>query len=574
MCGGAPTIAGMRAFTRITTVAVLAATLAAQEVSQSGLELKAARPMVSQPERAPHGMIASASELASEAGLQILRSGGNAVDAAVAVGFVLAVVHPEAGNLGGGGYMVVRMADGRTRAFDYKETAPALATLETYKNRRDLQIGYKASAVPGTVAGLAMAHARFGRLPWKEVLEPAYQLARKGFPASQRMELILALQVPVMKSFPESARIFLHGGDTPLKQGEIVRQPDLARTIRRLQTKGWREFYDGETARLIDADMAAHGGTIRYQDLHKYAPKELDPLQGSYRGYRVLTIPPSSSGGFTLIEMLNILEQFPMRTGEEGSFRSRHLEVEAMRRAFRDRAEFAADPAFFDVPVAELTSKEHARELAKSILPDKATPSAAMPGGAAQESGRESDDTTHFSVVDEAGNIVSNTYTLNGFYGSQVMAKGTGVLLNDIMGGFSTAHESRNAIGPGKRPVSSMTPTVVLYPDGRSFLALGSPGSATIPNTIFGTLVNIVDYKMSLRDAVEFARIHHQFLPDKIDAEPGALVLDVAERLKAAGYAIEPRLRSQGDVHAVAIAPDGWRIGWSDGRRGGRALGY
>lgn len=567
-------IAGMRDVIRLTTAALFLGILAAQEVSQSGLELQAARPMVSQPERAQHGMIASASELASQAGLQILRSGGNAVDAAVAVGFALAVVHPEAGNLGGGGYMVVRMSDGRARAFDYKETAPALATLEAYKNPRDLQIGYKASAVPGTVAGLAMAHARLGRLPWKEVLEPAYQLARKGFPASQRMELILALQVPVMKTFPESARIFLHGADTPLKQGEIVRQPELARTIRRLQIKGWREFYQGETARLIDSDMAAHGGTIRYEDLRKYAAKEVDPLQGTYRGYRILTIPPSSSGGFTLLEMLNILEQFPMHTGEEGSFRSRHLEVEAMRRAFRDRAEFAADPAFFDVPVSGLISTEHARELAKSIVPNRATPSASMRGGTAADSGRESDDTTHFSVVDEAGNIVSNTYTLNGFYGSQVMAKGTGVLLNDIMGGFNTVPGSRNAIRPGKRPVSSMTPTVVLYPDGRSFLALGSPGSATIPNTILGTLVNIIDYKMSLRDAVEFARIHHQFLPDKIDAEPGALVLDVAERLKAAGYAIEPRLRSQGDVHAVAIAPDGWRIGWSDGRRGGRALGY
>ncbi|MDZ4798150.1 MAG: gamma-glutamyltransferase [Bryobacteraceae bacterium] len=548
--------------------------LPGQEVSQSGLLLKAARPMVSQPERARKAMIASAHELASQAGLLILQRGGNAVDAAVAVGFALAVVHPEAGNIGGGGYMVVRMSDGRTRAFDYKEMAPALATPDAYRNPEDIRVGYKASAVPGTVAGMAMAHAKFGRLPWRAVLEPAWKLARDGFPASQRMELILALQVPVMKTFPDTARVFLHGGETPLKQGEIVKQPDLARTIRRIQTKGWREFYEGETARMIDADMRAHNGTIRIEDLKKYAAKELDPLQGTYRGYKILTIPPSSSGGFTLISMLNILEQFPMPLGEEGSFRSRHLLVEAMRRAFRDRAEFSADPAFFEVPVSRLISKEHSKQLAADIKTDKATPSASLAGAAQASNGVESDDTTHFSVVDESGNIVSNTYTLNGFYGSQVIPKGTGVLMNDIMGGFSTSLKSRNVMAPGKRPVSSMTPTVVLYPDGRTFLALGSPGSQTIPNTVVQTLVNMIDYKMSLRDAVEFPRIHHQFQPDKIDLEPAGIILDVAEKLKAAGYRIDTRPRSQGDVHAVGIAEDGWRVGWSDGRRGGRAAGY
>ncbi len=558
--------------------AVLLASVAltGQEVSQSGLELKAARPMVSQPERARKAMVASASELASQAGLQILKKGGNAVDAAVAVGVALAVVHPEAGNLGGGGYMVVRMSDGRAKAFDYKEMAPKAAVADLYrKDPMDVRVGYKASAVPGTVAGLAMAHRKFGRLPWKDVLEPAYRLARDGFPASQRMELILALQVPVMKKFPETAKIFLHGGETALKQGEMVKQPDLARTIRRLQTKGWREFYEGETAKLIDADMKAHGGTITYEDLTAYEAKELTPLEGTYRGYKVLTIPPSSSGGIALVEMLQILENFPMGLGEEGSFRSRHLMVEAMRRAFRDRAEFAADPAFYPIPVEKLMSKAHAKDLAATVRLDKATPSAELVSpGMSVDGGRESDDTTHFSVVDEAGNIVSNTYTLNGFYGSQVMPKGTGVLMNDIMGGFSLAKGAKNEVAPGKRPVSSMTPTVVLYPDGRTFLALGSPGSATIPNSILNTLVNMIDYKMSLRDAVEFPRIHHQYRPDVIEVEPAGLILDVAEKLKAAGHRIGTKPRSQGDVHAVAIAEDGWRIGWSDGRRGGRAVGY
>jgi gamma-glutamyltranspeptidase/glutathione hydrolase len=546
--------------------------LPAQEVSQSGLELKAARPMVSQPERAPKAMIASANEIASQAGLGILRKGGNAVDAAVAVAFTLAVVHPEAGNLGGGGYMMVRMADGTVRAFDYKETAPAAANPGMFGDRLESTVGYKASAVPGTVAGLALAHSRFGKLPWKSVLEPARRLAKDGFPASQRMELILALQAPVMKQFPDSAKVFLHGSDRPLKQGELVKQPDLAATIARLQKLGGREFYEGETAHLIDRDMAAHNGTIRYDDLRKYKAIERDPIKGSFRGNPILTIPPSSSGGVTLLEILNIFETFPAQLGREGSVEQRHHMIEAMRRAYRDRAEFAADPDFFPVPVEMLTSKAHAQELAQNILPDRATASVAFAG---DDAAHESDDTTHFSIIDESGNLVSNTYTLNSFYGSQVMAHGTGVLLNDIMSGFSNRPGGRNEIKSGKRPVSSMTPTIVLHPDGSPWFALGSPGSATIPNTVFQVIVNIVDSKMSLRDAVEFPRIHHQYLPDRVDAEPAGLIDDVAQKLRAFGDTINPKLRSQGDVHAIMVEDgSGWRLGWSDGRRGGRAVGY
>lgn len=555
---------------RLALCLILIQVLAAQEVSQSGLRLKAARPMVSQPERAPRAMVASAHELASEAGLEIMRKGGNAVDAAVAVGFALTVVHPEAGNIGGGGYMVILMNDGSSKAIDYRETAPALAKPGLYKTAIEARVGYKASAVPGTVAGLAAAHRLYGSLPWKTVLEPAYQLAKKGFPASQRMEIILALQVPVMRTFRDTAGVFLHGSDQPLKQGEQVLQPDLAKTIRRLQKDGWREFYEGETAKLIDADMRANGGTILLDDLKAYKPKELDPLQGTYRGHKVLTVPPSSSGGVAVLEMLNILENFPMPLGQEGSASSRHLLVEAMRRAYRDRAEFAADPAFFEVPVGKLISKEHGKSLAASIRPDKVT----ALEGVVSSLGQESDDTTHFSVVDSAGNLISNTYTLNGFYGSQVIPRGTGVLLNDIMSGFSDRAGSRNEIGPGKRPVSSMTPTIIMYSDGKPWVALGSPGSATIPNTVTQTIVNLIDYKMSLRDAIEFPRIHHQYRPDRIDAEPAGLISDVAEKLRSFGHTISPSARSQGDVHAVAIAEDGWRIGWSDGRRGGRAVGY
>lgn len=555
-------------------VCVLAVALVrAQEVSQSGLELKAERPMLQQPERAPHAMVASVHELASAAGLEVLKRGGNAVDAAVAIGFALAVVHPEAGNLGGGGYMLVRMADGRAKAFDYRETAPKSSHLGMFAKPAEARVGYKASAVPGTVAGLAMAHRMFGVLTWKQVLEPARRFAAKGVPASQRMELILPLQVPVMKGFPETAKVFLHGGTQPLKQGELLRQPDLASTIARMQKKGWREFYEGETARRIDADMRAHGGAITLDDLKTYQPIAYDPIEGVYRGHRVLTVPPSTSGGVAVLEMLNILEQFPAVAGGEGSSQSRHLMIEAMRRAFRDRAAYAADPAFTAVPVAQLISKQHAIEVARDLNPDRATQTETIP--AAEADPDESFDTTHFTVIDAAGNVVTNTYTLNGFYGSQVIPKGTGVLLNDIMAGFSTRPGARGAVAPGKRPVSSMTPIIVLRKDGSPWFALGSPGSATIPNTVFQVIVNIIDFKMSLRDAIEFPRIHHQFVPDRVDAEPGALVLDVAERLRAMGHQLNPRLRSQGDVHAIMVEPGAaWRVGWSDGRRGGRAIGY
>ncbi len=545
----------------------LALAIPAQEVSQSGLRLKAERPLIAQAERAKNGMVASTHELASQVGVDIMKKGGNAVDAAVAVAVALAVVHPEAGNLGGGGYMLIRMADGRATAIDYKEMAPAAANPQMYKNAEEQRIGYKASAVPGTVAGLALAHQKFGKLKWAEVLEPARLLAKNGFPASQRMEIILALQVPIMKRFPETAKIFLHGAETPLQQGEIVKQPDLAATLQRLQKNGAKEFYEGQTAQLIAKDMAANNGTITLDDLKAYKAIEREPIKGTYRGHPILAMGPSSSGGTAVIQMLNILENFDLKLGEEGSAKARHLHVEAARRAFRDRAEFAGDPAFFNIPTDKLTTKEHAKIWAKGISLDKATP---LPASAHDD---ESNDTTHFSVIDAAGNIVSNTYTLNGFYGSQVIAKGTGVLLNDIMTGFGT--KGRNKIEARKRPVSSMSPVLVLNRDNTPWVALGSPGSQTIPNTVLQVITNMIDFKMSLRDAIDYPRIHHQGTPDRIDAEPAALVLDVAEKLKAMGHKINPAFRSQGDVHAVAVEPGtNMRLGWSDGRRGGHAIGY
>ena len=552
---------------RISILVVFLGALAGQEVSQSGLRLQAERPLIAQAERAGNGMVASTHELASQVGIDIMKRGGNAVDAAVAVAFALAVVHPEAGNIAGGGYMLVRMADGRATAIDYKEMAPAAAHPEMYQKESEQRFGYKASAVPGTVAGMEVAHKKFGKLSWAQVIEPARLLARNGFPASQRMEIILALQVPIMKQFPETSKVFLHGGETPLKQGEMVKQPELAATLQRIQKNGAKEFYSGLTAQLIDKDMRANGGTITLDDLKAYKAMEREPLQGTYRGHPILAMGPSSSGGTAVIEMLNILENFELKLGEEGSAKARHLHVEAARRAFKDRAAFSGDPAFFEIPTAKLISKPHAAEWAKGIRLTKATP---LEGGTAD---KESNDTTHFSVIDAAGNIVSNTYTLNGFYGSQVMPKGTGVLFNDIMSGFGT--RGRNRIQARKRPVSSMSPVLVLNRDNTPWVALGSPGSQTIPNTVLQVISNMIDFKMSLRDAIDYPRIHHQGTPDRIDAEPGAMVTEVAEKLKAMGHQINAAFRSQGDVHAVAVEPKtNMRLGWSDGRRGGKAIGY
>lgn len=547
--------------------------------------------MVSQPERAPKAMVTSTHELATRAGLDILRRGGNAVDAAVAVGFVLAVVHPEAGNLGGGGYMLVRMASGETRAFDYKESIPAAARLDRFPASDRPYVGFKTPGVPGTVAGLAAAHQRFGKLSWSTVLEPARRIAADGFPTSQRMEIVLKLQVPVMKQFPEAAKLFLHGSDQPLRQGEPLKQPDLAATIRRIQKKGWREFYEGETARRIAADMAANDGFLTLDDLRNYKAYDKDPISSSYRGHTILTMPPSSSGGFPLLHMLNMLEKLPMKLGMEGSAESRHYLAEAMRRAYRDRSLYAADPAFRPVPVGQILDKEYAARLAASVREDRATPAAEIPRLDAQTTSSneldfESAHTTHYSIVDPQGNLVSNTYTLGSFYGSQIVAKGTGVLLGDMTGTLASGAKSaqRNArregmgatgFQPGARMASTMAPVIGLRKDGSPWFALGTPGGGTISNTLVQVVVNLIDYRMSLRDAIEYPRIHHGFEPDRIEAEPAALVHDVAARLEKMGHRIAPRLRTQGDVHAVMIEEKtGMRIGWSDGRRGGRAEGY
>ncbi len=537
---------------------VLSAALAAQEVSQSGLRLEAARPMVAQPVRAPQAMAATVHELATAAALDILRAGGNAVDAAVAVGFVLGVVHPEAGNLGGSGYLLLRTAGGRVTAIDYGGAAPTGSRPGMFASAREASVGYKSVAVPGTVSGLGVAHAAYGKLKWARCLEPARRLAQNGFPASYRLELILRLQVPVMKEFPESAKIFLHGGDLPLKQNEILRQPELAATIGRIQKHGWREFYQGETARRIAADMAGHGGLLTFEDLRAYQANETEPLRVVYRGHPVYTMPPSATGGIALAVMLNVFGRYPMELGREGSAMVRHLQIEAIRRGHAARARLLSGEP---VPIERLVSAEYAAAAADISL-DRATP---VHGS----TGDEAPDTTQFTIADAQGNLVSNTYTLSGFFGSQVVARGTGVLLNNHMSAF----RSSKLLAPGKRYPSTMAPTIVLRPDNSPYFALGTPGASTIPATLFQVISNIIDFRMSLRDAIEFPRLDAS--SPAVTAEPAALIFDIAERLRAMGHRISPQLRSQGDVQAILIEENtGWRVGASDGRRGGAVRGY
>ncbi len=543
---------------------LLLSTFGAQERSQSGLEIEAVRPMVAQPVRTRKALIASVHELATDAGLQILKDGGNAIDAAVAVAFVLGVVHPEAGNLGGSGFLLASLKDGKALAIDYGGIAPAATKPGIFKSAREANVGYKSIAIPGTPAGMGMLHAKLGKLSWKRCLEPARKLAKDGFPASLRMELILKLQVPVMKTFADSSKVFLHGGTEPLKQGEKVVQPELAATLARLQKHGWREFYEGETARRIAADMSANGGLITAEDMKGYRAAVVEPMETVYRGHKILTMPYSSSGGVVLLSALNTIENFELKPGEEGSTRVRHLQAEALRLGLKTRRQVQDD---LSLPITEAVSKSYAKASAGLISMDKA-----MEPDPVRAVREESPDTTHFTVVDGDGNMVSNTYTLSGFYGSQAIARGTGVLLNNHMSVFAAYPRTMKG---GTRYLSAMAPTFVMRPDGTPWLALGTPGGMTIPSTIFQVISNVVDFKMSLRDAIEYPRIHFDQAQQRIESEPGALVLDVAERLKGMGHRLNPRLRAQGDVNAVSIEEgSGWRVGWADGRRGGAIKGF
>lgn len=539
------------------------------------------------PVRAPHGIVVSTSAYASDVGLEILKKGGNAVDAAVAVGFALAVTHPAVGNIGGGGFMVVHDA-ARQREFtiDYRETAPGRAGPRLYLDEEGevveglSTIGHLAPAVPGSVAGLHLAWRQMGKLPWKELMEPAIRLAREGFAVSYALSRSLQEASALLSRFPDSRRIFLRDGEF-YQEGDTFRQPELAQTLRLIADEGPESFYQGKIARLIVQEMEANGGIITLDDLKTYQAKIRPAVSGSYRGYQVVSMGPPSSGGVVLLEMLHMMESFPIGNLGLNSSGSIHVKAEVMRRAFADRAEFLGDPDFTRLPVKGLLSREYAELRGESIRREWATPSQSISHG--EPLGYESPDTTHYSIVDREGNGVSATTTINGFYGSGVTVRGAGFLLNNEMDDFTSKvgvpnmfgllQGEANSIEPGKRPLSAMTPTLVKK-SGKLFLVLGSPGGPTIINTVFQIILNVVDYGLNIQEAVDAPRIHHQWLPDEIVAEEKSLPRDVQEALRNRGHKITYR-KHIGDAHSILIDPEsGIRLGAPDPRSDSKASGY
>ncbi len=534
------------------------------------------------PVAAQHGMVVSSDPLATEAGVEILEAGGNAVDAAVAVGFALAVTYPFAGNIGGGGFMMVHMAGEPPEMVDYREEAPGHATRDMYLDKHGHIIpnasivGARAVGVPGTVAGLATAEQKYGKLGLARVMQPAIRLAKEGFPVSYWLSRSLSKHQELLSKFTASRRIYLHEGN-PYQPGEIFKQPELAYTLEQIALHGPNAFYLGRVATDIVNTMKEYDGIITSEDLGRYRAIIRQPLVGQFRGYEILAPPPPSSGGVALIEMLNILD--PLDLGPPDSYPSMHLIVEAMRRAYADRAAYLGDTDFSSVPVKGLTSPKYAEELRKEIL--KSKPDAKVRAG--NPAPFEGPNTTHFSVVDAMGDAVSNTYTLNNGYGSGVTVEGAGFLLNDEMDDFTSKpgtpnmfgliQSEANAIAPHKRPLSSMTPVIVLE-NNKVRLVLGSPGGGTIINTVLQVLLNVVVYHMDVLQAVNAPRFHDQWEPDQITYEKWGFSADTLDKLKEAGYKLK-ETDSLGECEAITVDPEtGWRFGAADSRGTGKAAGY
>jgi gamma-glutamyltranspeptidase / glutathione hydrolase len=502
----------------------------------------------SQPVRAKNGMVASQSFIASQVGADVLWDGGNAVDAIIATAFALAVVHPTAGNIGGGGFLVSRLADGKATTYDFREMAPALANPQMFlkdgKYDADLHHNsHNAVGVPGTVAGLYAAWQDLGsqKLPWRRLVEPAVVLAREGFIITDGLARSLKGVLPRMQKYPASVAQFSRKG-VPYEMGDILRQPELADTLERIAEQGPRGFYQGETARLIAKEMKANGGLITEADLKNYTAKKRDAVVGKYRGYDVISMPPISSGGIALIQMLNVLEGYDLAKDGPRSATTIHRITESMRRAFADRARYLGDPDFNKgLPVARLISKEYATDLRKTIREDRASVSTPT----TFEWPAESNETTHLSVVDKNLNAVSMTYTLEDGYGSKIVVPGAGFLLNNEMGDFNAGPGLTDATGlvgtepnlarPGKRMLSSMTPAI-LAKDGDLFMVIGSPGGRTIINTVLLTILNVVDFGMNIQEAIDFPRFHHQWLPDRLAYEKNGISPDTLAILKQRGH--------------------------------------
>ena len=534
---------------------------------------------------ARNGMVVAQEALASEAGLAILRQGGNAVDAAITVGFALAVTLPQAGNLGGGGFLLAYdAAKQHSEAIDFRETAPAAANRDIYLNTQGevdhprLRHSHQAAGTPGTVAGLALAHARHGRVPWKTLVEPAIRLAG-GFPVSRELAQSLQEARDWLAPWPASMKVFFKADGSAYQPGEMLAQPDLAAALRLIADQGPRAFYEGELAQKLATDMQAHQGLITLDDLKNYRAVVRAPVRGTYRGYQIASMPPPSSGGVHLIQMLNILETGSLDASGSASAATIHRMAEVMKLAYADRSEHLGDPDFVKVPVAGLTSKAYAKELAAQIDPKRARSAAEIKPGQPQR--HESGQTTHYSVVDRDGNAVAVTYTLNLAYGSGIVAAGTGILLNNEMDDFAAKPGvpnafgliggDANAVGSGKRPLSSMTPTLV-FKDGQPVLITGSPGGSHIITTVLQIVLNVIDHRMNLAEATLAPRIHHQWLPDELRVEEG-ISPDTVRLLEELGHKVVIG-NAMGDAQSIVRAPAGL-YGFSDTRRGdGRSAGY
>ena len=527
------------------------------------------------------GMVVSPEQLAGEIGLEILKQGGNAVDAAVATGFALAVTLPRAGNIGGGGFMLIHLAETNEQIFiDYRETAPAAATPEMFLkedgsvDQAKAYFSHQAAGVPGTVAGLIHAQERYGKLTLKQVIQPAIDLADKGFETSLALHMSLSARAERLAENAEAKRIYLQGAETAPVPGTVLKQSDLASTLKRIRDKGADGFYKGETAALIAGDMAANDGLITTEDLANYRALERPPVRGTFRDFEIVSVAPPSSGGVHILQMLNILEPYPLESYGHNSAAYLHRVIESMKLAYADRSRYMGDPDQTVIPTEALISKEYAAERRKLIDADRAkTAEEVGPGNPVPA---ESPDTTHYSVADAEGNVVANTYTLNFSFGSHIVVPGTGMLLNNEMDDFAAKAGDANAYGlvqgeantiaPGRRPLSSMTPTIV-FKDGQPWLAAGSPGGSLIITTVLQTLLNAMVFDMNIAAAVAAPRVHNQWMPDRTLVEPGISV-DTQRILEGWGHSLTPTRRTIGRSNSLMI-DEGWMQGFADMRRPG-----
>jgi gamma-glutamyltranspeptidase/glutathione hydrolase len=544
--------------------------------------------LAKEPVRAQHGMVVAQEPLAADVGLEVLKKGGNAVDAAVAVGFALAVTHPAAGNIGGGGFMLVRLANGKTSFFDFRECAPQKASRDMYLDdkgnaTKESIFGWRSSGVPGSVAGFALAHKKFGSQKWRRLVEPAIKLASDGFIVSPTFAHSLA-GATALSTDPESKRKFLREGDL-YKAGEVFKQPELATTLERIAQFGARGFYEGPVAQQFAAEMQAHGGLITEADLKAYKVVETSPLEGNYKDFHIITAPPPSAGGVGILQMMAMLNGTNYGSDGPDSPKAVHYEAEAMRRFYADRSEYLGDPAFYNVPVKALLDTAYVTWRRQSISPDHATPSDMIGPGlahaqAAHISQFESSETTHYNVVDSQGNAVAVTYTLNNYFGNGITLPKLGFLLNDEMDDFAAkpgvpnmfgvTGGDANAIEPGKRPVSSMTPTIITKA-GKLFMLVGAPGGSRITTGVMEVILDVLDFHLNPQDAVDLPRFHEQWKPDVLYLQNG-FPPQAAETLRTMGYDIKP-VGGVARVEAIVVK-NGVLEGGTESRLAGKVAGY